>query len=78
MQQERNKITFFVSHVIDDFDCRDTIPMVKHRRQSPGMIIRSVACTTKDYCCDHFQTAPPVASLDGHLRKVASPCSSTT
>lgn len=46
--------------------------MVNERRQPVGMITRSVARTTKGFCRDHFQAAPPVASLDDDLRKVAS------
>ncbi|HET8790350.1 MAG TPA: ABC transporter ATP-binding protein [Modicisalibacter sp.] len=57
---------------IDDYGYQNSILMVNDRRQPAGMITRSVARTTKGYCRDHFQAAPPVASLDDDLRKVAS------
>lgn len=57
---------------IDDFGYQNSILMVNERRQPAGMITRAVARTTKGYCRDHFQAAPPVASLDDDLRKVAS------
>ncbi|SDM20480.1 osmoprotectant transport system ATP-binding protein [Modicisalibacter muralis] len=57
---------------IDDFGYQNSILMVNDRHQPVGMITRSVARTTKGYCRDHFQAAPPLASLDDDLRKVAS------
>nr|WP_297460301.1 ABC transporter ATP-binding protein [uncultured Halomonas sp.] len=57
---------------IDDFGYQNSILMVNERRQPAGMITRAEARTTKGYCRDHFQAAPPVASLDDDLRKVAS------
>ncbi|SFU95313.1 ABC transporter ATP-binding protein [Halomonas korlensis] len=57
---------------IDDFGYQNSILMVNDRHQPAGVITRAVARTTKGYCRDHFQSAPPVVRLDDDLRKVAS------
>ncbi|KXS39528.1 MAG: osmoprotectant transport system ATP-binding protein [Halomonadaceae bacterium T82-2] len=57
---------------IDDFGYQNAILMVNDHGEPAGMITRSVARTTRGYCRDHYQTAPPVAQLDDDLRKVAS------
>ncbi|WP_372614413.1 ABC transporter ATP-binding protein [Halomonas sp.] len=57
---------------IDDFGYLNSILMVNDRHQPAGVITRAVARTTKGYCRDHFQSAPPVVRLDDDLRKVAS------
>ncbi|MBS9405287.1 ABC transporter ATP-binding protein [Halomonas sp. TRM85114] len=57
---------------IDDFGYQNSILMVNDRHQPAGMITRAVARTTKGYCRDHFQSAPPIVRLDDDLRKVAS------
>lgn len=57
---------------INDFGYQNSILMVNDRHQPVGMITEAVARTTKGFCRDHFQAAPPLASLDDDLRKVAS------
>ncbi len=57
---------------IDEYGYQNAILMVNDRNEPAGMVTRSVARTTRGFCRDHFQVAPPVAQLDDDLRKVAS------
>ncbi len=56
----------------DEFGYETAILMVNDQQQPAGMVMRSVAQTTKGYCRDHFQNVPAMVGLDDDLRTVVS------
>ncbi|EWH01518.1 CBS domain-containing protein [Halomonas sp. BC04] len=57
---------------IDDFGYQNGILMVNEQHQPVGIVLRSVAQTTKGYCGDHFESIAAVIGQDDDLRKAAS------